>query len=97
MMVERPGLRGLKVGGGMRYVGRSAGDNVNTFDVPTVVLFDLGLSYDLRVERPAWKGWRVAAHVNNLFDRTYVASCFSADGCFYGTRLMVTGDVSYRW
>ena len=95
--VDRPGLRGLRVGGGMRYVGRSAGDNVNTFDVPAVVLFDLGLSYDLGVERPAWKGWRVAAHVNNLFDRTYVSSCFSAGGCFYGTRLTVTGDVSYRW
>ncbi|MCA7915405.1 TonB-dependent receptor [Burkholderia contaminans] len=95
--VARPGLRGLKVGGGVRYVGRSAGDNVNTFDVPAVVLFDLGLSYDLGVERPALKGGRVAAHVNNLFDRTYVSSCFSAGGCFYGTRLTVTGDVSYRW
>ncbi|WP_230944918.1 TonB-dependent siderophore receptor [Burkholderia stagnalis] len=91
------GLRGLSVGGGVRYIGRSAGDNVNTFDVPAVTLVDLALSYDLGVERAALKGWRVAAHVNNLFDRTYVSSCFSAGGCFYGPRLSVTGDISYRW
>ncbi|WP_232431093.1 TonB-dependent siderophore receptor [Burkholderia ubonensis] len=95
--VARPGWRGLSVGGGVRYIGRSAGDNVNAFDAPAVMLVDLALSYDLGVERAALKGWRVAAHVNNLFDRTYVSSCFSEGGCFYGPRLSVTGDVSYRW
>ncbi|ALK33788.1 TonB-dependent siderophore receptor [Burkholderia plantarii] len=88
---------GLTLGGGLRYVGRSAGDTANTFDVPAVTLVDLALGYDLRAWRPALKGWRAAAHVNNLFDRTYVSSCFSAGGCFYGQRRSVTGSLTYQW
>ena len=32
----------------------------------------------------AWAGSNVALHVNNLFDREYVASCFNTYGCFWG-------------
>lgn len=90
-------LAGLSIGGGVRHIGRSAGDSANTFGVPAVTLVDLALGYDLGAYRPALKGWRVAAHIGNLFDKTYVSSCFSEGGCFYGNRRTVTASLGYRW
>ena len=54
MRLSGRGCAGLRVGGGA-LCGAQRGDNVNTFDVPAVVLVDLGLSYDLGVGRSAWK------------------------------------------
>ena len=88
---------GAKIAAGVRHIGRSAGDDANTFDVPSVTLVDLAASVDLGQWYPSMKGWKSAVHINNLFDRTYVASCFSENGCFYGRRRAIVANLSYQW
>lgn len=90
-------FNGLSLGGGVRYIGESAGDAANTFDVPDVTLVDAALRYDLGAMRPALKGWRAAVNVTNLFDTTYVSSCFSTGGCFYGNGRTMIGSLNYQW
>ena len=83
-------LRGLGFVAGERYVGASYADPQNTSRVPDYWLTDAGIHYDR-------DGYRIAVNVRNLFDRTYVASCNSTAGCFYGDRRTVLGTLTYTW
>ncbi len=83
-------LQGFGVGGGVRYVGGHFGDNANTLPIPGNVLFDASIHYD-------YKNWRLAVNAKNLFDRTYVATCGSAEFCYYGLRRTILGTIAYRW
>ncbi|WP_262048708.1 TonB-dependent siderophore receptor [Bradyrhizobium sp. Bra78] len=83
-------LTGLGFGGGIRYVGRSFADNMNTLEVPAYVLGDAAVHYE-------WQGWRYALNVSNITDKIFVGSCSSASACFYGDRRRVTASVSYKW
>ncbi len=83
-------LRGFGFGGGLRYVGASFADQANTLIVPSRVLADASIHYD-------WQNWRFAVNANNITDETYVASCSSANACFYGDRRRVTGSIGYKW
>ncbi|WP_321943780.1 TonB-dependent siderophore receptor [Paraburkholderia tropica] len=82
-------LRGLGFGGGVRYIGMSAGDTTNTFDVSSVVLLDAAVHYDLR-------NWKFAVNATNLTNRTYVAYC-SGGACYYGSKIGVLGTAKYQW
>lgn len=82
-------LRGLGFGGGVRYIGMSAGDTANTFDVSSVVLLDAAVHYDIR-------NWRFALNATNLTNRTYVAYC-SGGACYYGSKIGVLGTARYQW
>ncbi|WP_432759240.1 TonB-dependent siderophore receptor [Bordetella genomosp. 5] len=95
-MQEGP-LAGLGVGGGVRYLGSSYGDDVNSFKVPSVTLFDLMLDYDLGRASPALKGMQVALNVSNLFDKEYIAACSSGAWCWYGYERTVKASLRYRW
>ncbi len=83
-------LTGFGFGGGVRYVGPSYADNVNTLEVPSYVLGDAGLHYE-------WQNWRWALNVGNVTDKIYVGSCSSPTACFYGDRRRVTASVAYKW
>lgn len=87
---KRGVLSGLGVGAGVRYVGNTPGDMANTFFVPSSVLFDAALRYD-------FKNIRLAIRANNVFDETYVSTCFSLDSCYYGGRRSVIGTWTYKW
>src|SRR5205807_7403708 len=50
------GLAGLPVGGGVRSVGPSVGDDVNSLVSPGYVVFDAALRYDLVNLTRGWKG-----------------------------------------
>jgi iron complex outermembrane receptor protein len=83
-------FKGLGIGGGVRFVGSSYADPLNTYRVPDYTLFDGAVHYDR-------DGWRLAVNAQNLFDRTFVASCSTPNACFYGDRRKVTASLSYRW
>ncbi len=71
---------GVTVGGGLRHIGSSWGDNENTLKVPAVTLADAKLGYKK-------DNWGIDFNVTNLFDKTYVSSCqINALGetCSYG-------------
>ena len=90
-------LAGLSLAGGIRVIGRSAGDPANSFSVPAVTLVDAAIRYDLGAADPGLAGWQASINAANLFDRTYVASCFAAGGCFYGNGRTVIASLGYRW
>ncbi|MEM9684943.1 MAG: TonB-dependent receptor, partial [Pseudomonadota bacterium] len=83
-------LGGLGFGGGVRYKGSSFGDAANTFKVNNYVLVDAAVHYE-------WEGLKLAINAENIFNNRHVASCSSANACFYGTDRTVIGSIGYRW
>jgi iron complex outermembrane receptor protein len=81
---------GFGFGGGVRYVGSSFADTANTMLVPSRVLGDAAIHYE-------WQNWRFAVNVANIADKIYVASCSTANACFYGDRRRITGSIGYKW
>jgi iron complex outermembrane receptor protein len=90
-------MNGLSVATGVRYIGKSAGDSANSLEVPGASLFDAAIRYDFGENHINLKGWHAAANVTNLFNKTYVSSCFSSGGCFYGNGRTVTASLHYTW
>ncbi|WP_296179973.1 TonB-dependent siderophore receptor [Pseudomonas sp. UBA1879] len=88
---------GLTSGIGLRHIGKSYGDTSNDLSVDAYTLVDAAVRYDLNKASPALKGWSVAVNVNNLNDKHYVASCFSAGGCFYGAERTTLASLKYSW
>ena len=82
-------LAGLGFGAGVRHVGKSYADPVNTLAVPAATVFDAALHYQLG-------DFRVAANVSNLFDRHYVAACPSAGTCYAANLRRATLSLGYR-
>ncbi|HAJ6621526.1 TPA: ferrichrome porin FhuA [Escherichia coli] len=88
-------LSGLTLGTGGRYTGSSYGDPANFFKVGSYTVVDALVRYDLA--RVGMAGSNVALHVNNLFDREYVASCFNTYGCFWGAERQVVATATFRF
>ena len=97
-------LEGLKVGGGVRYVGKTVGGyapnvftpNATRLDVPGYTIFDAALTYDFGKKVPDLAGLTAQINVTNLFDKTYV-TCLSNNFCNYGNGRGVYASLSYRW
>ncbi|HCL9528074.1 TPA: ferrichrome porin FhuA [Escherichia coli] len=88
-------LSGLTLGTDGRYTGSSYGDPANSFKVGSYTVVDALVRYDLA--RVGMAGSNVALHVNNLFDREYVASCFNTYGCFWGAERQVVATATFRF
>ena len=89
LWLDRDFGNGLRVGGGVRYVGSRKGDFANLYDLEPVTLVDLGASYTRgNVE--------TSLNIQNLADETYVANCGSF-GCFYGEGRTISAKVAYQW
>ncbi|HEA4603050.1 TPA: ferrichrome porin FhuA [Escherichia coli] len=88
-------LSGLTLGTGGRYTGSSYGDPANSFKVGSYTVVDALVRYDLA--RVGMADSNVALHVNNLFDREYVASCFNTYGCFWGAERQVVATATFRF
>lgn len=83
------GLPGLRAGGGVRYAGPSW-DGAGNNRVPSVTLVDLLVGYETGP-------WSVSLNVNNLADRTYIATCLSRGDCWFGTKRRAVATLAYRW
>lgn len=90
-------FNGLGIGGGVRYVGKGAGDAGNTFFTSDYTLVDAAISYDLAAASAKLKGWKLQVNAHNLFDKEYIAGCYAAVQCSFGLRRTVLATVSYRW
>ncbi len=80
----------LVVGGGVRRIGKTAGDTLNTFYVPSYTLVDAFLRYDLG-------NYRLQVNAYNLGDKKYVAGCNSTSQCYFGQGRSVVATTSVRW
>jgi len=90
-------LSGLTLGFGTRYLGNTTTANASYNVVPSTVLFDATMRYDLTAMSEQLKGLTLAVNASNLADTRYVSRCTSDTACFYGNRLNVLGSISYRW
>ncbi|MBP0597874.1 TonB-dependent siderophore receptor [Herbaspirillum sp. LeCh32-8] len=95
--VQDAALAGLGGGFGARYLGESFGDNANLYHTPGVTLFDAALRYDFGKTNAQLKGLRIALNASNIFNKTYVAACLSAAGCYYGDGRSVYLTLKYGW
>lgn len=90
-------VTGARIGGGVRYIGKSYADLVNTLTVPGVTLVDLSASADLGIWWSQMKGASVQINVQNLFDKDYVASCYDEKYCYFGNARSITTSLKYAW
>lgn len=88
---------GLKLSGGVRYLGDSWGDTTNSFKAPSFTLFDIGVQYDFGRRFAALRGVTGNINVTNLFDKTYVSSCTTLSTCTFGAGRMILAGLKYRW
>lgn len=97
-------LHGLKIGGGVRYVGETVGGytpnafvtNPVRLNVPGYTLVDAMISYDFGKASARLKGFSAQLNVSNLFDKTYV-TCLANNFCNYGFGRTAYATLSYRW
>lgn len=89
------GLRGVTVGGGIKYTGSTRATSL-TGTVPGYTVADAMVRYDLGTDAPDLEGWTLALNAKNLFDKEYVY-CSTSTACRYGDPLTVVGSLSYRW
>ncbi|WP_341992606.1 TonB-dependent siderophore receptor [Azorhizobium sp. AG788] len=90
-------LLGFGFGGGVRYVGETAGNTANTLMVPGYTLVDAALQYDFGKQWSRLSGLKFTLNASNLFDKTYVSECSNAVNCLYGTGRTVLAGMRYTW
>ncbi|MGB8663734.1 MAG: ferrichrome porin FhuA [Serratia inhibens] len=90
-------VSGLILGSGVRYVGSSSSFNSDnsTFKVPDYTLVDATIKYDLASF--GLPGSSVGVNINNLFDKTYVSSCYRDYACYWGAERQVVATATFRF
>ncbi len=83
-------MKGLSLGGGVRYLGKSEATQPNTVKVPSATLFDVAARYE-------WDAYKVSLNVTNLFDKRYVSGCQGINVCSYGEARKALVRASYTW
>ena len=85
------GVTGLSVGGGVRHMNSFRDGTAPTAPTtPDVTLVDAMFAWDS-------PSWRVALNVNNLSNKTYVATCLSRGDCWFGAKRNAVLSATYRW
>lgn len=85
-------LAGLGASFGVRYQGKTFGNDANTLVNDALTMYDAAIHYE--------KGnWRYSVNATNLFDKQYTTCSGTASlgVCYVGLRQQVIGKVSYRW
>jgi iron complex outermembrane receptor protein len=82
-------LRGLGIGGGVRYIGRIYNDAENTSTTPAFTLFDATLRYD-------YGPWLFTINASNIFNNHYI-SARASDNFFLGTQRTIVGTLKFRF
>ncbi|SHM74275.1 iron complex outermembrane recepter protein [Roseibium suaedae] len=89
------GLAGVRIGGGVRYVGETNLTD-STSNVPGYVLVDAMASLDLGKFDDRFDGLDLKLNARNLFDKEYY-TCVSSDGCRYSEPMTISATLSYKW
>jgi iron complex outermembrane receptor protein len=88
-------LDGLGLGAGVRVVGSSYGDDLNSFTNDARVFADAAVSYDFGRKNPDWDGLSLQVNAKNVFD-TRKQMC-SAGYCYRDEGRSVLGSLRYRF
>jgi outer membrane receptor protein involved in Fe transport len=88
--IQQSGLKGLGVGLGFNYVGETAGNLANTFEVPSFFRTDAAIFYER-------EQFRAAVNFRNLFDVEYYKSTGSETLVGVGEPFTVQGTISWEF
>lgn len=88
---------GWGVGAGVRYVGVSFADILNTIEIPAYTLFDAAITYDFSYLRRELQGLKFQVNVMNIADHYYVANCFDFTYCSLGASRTILASLKYQW
>jgi len=104
---ERGAFQGFALGGAVRHVDEvyagvytppenpAAAAPLNS---PSYTVYDAWARLDLERLSPSLKGLTASVNASNLFDKTYITSCFANYAwCWYGNRRVVQGAIAYRF
>ena len=104
---ERGTFQGFALGGAVRHVDEvyagvytppenpAAAAPLNS---PSYTVYDAWARFDLERLSPSLKGLTASVNASNLFDKTYITSCFANYAwCWYGNRRVVQGTIAYRF
>ena len=104
---DRGTFHGLTLGGAVRHVDEvyagvytppenpAAAAPLNS---PSFTIYDAWVRFDLERLSPSLKGLSASVNASNLFDKTYITSCFANYAwCWYGNRRVVQGTIAYRF
>ncbi len=86
-------MKGIGVGGGLRYVGESWGDDENSFRNDSKLFTDLSASYDFG--RHGFDGMQLQVNVKNVFDDE--SQTCSAGNCYRYEGRTATASLRYRF
>lgn len=88
-------LSGLRLGGGVRYVGssessgRTGTGNWLTYVTPSATLADAVAGY-------RFGKWDLSVNARNLFNKDYFTTCLARGDCYPGERRSVVATLAYR-
>ncbi|MFC2251581.1 TonB-dependent siderophore receptor [Labrys portucalensis] len=88
---------GLSIGGGVRYVGSSLGDNLNRaiLENKPRTFVDASVRYDLENINPKLAGMRVQVSATNLLNE--VKQVCTVGYCYFDEGRKVIASLRYRW
>ena len=89
-------VAGAELGAGVRYLGETQLDALNTDTVPSHTLVDMNLLYDLGQVSSSLEGFTASLTATNLFDERYY-SCYDANNCWFGEERTVTAGLRYSF
>jgi len=91
---------GMKVGGGVRYVGKTSDGSAyvamngvvlnDPLTTPSYTLLDAMLGYEMG-------DYDLSLQVQNLTDKTVITSCLNRGDCFYGQRRSISANLRYKF
>ncbi len=90
-------LLGLSAALGVRHIGSSYADDVNSFSIPSTTLLDLALRYRLRRLSPSLAGTTLALNIANLADRECVPVCNDTNSCYWGAGRTMRLTMTHRF
>lgn len=95
--VQAGAAKGFGIGGGVRYVGSSLGDNLGrpVIDNKARTFVDASIRYDLENLSPQLKGMRVQVSATNLLNE--VQQTCTAGFCYFDEGRKLIASLRYRW
>lgn len=89
--------KGLSLGAGVRYTGKSFGDDLNRPVIANKAraFVDAKAAYELENIDPKLKGVRLQVNASNLFDK--VEQVCTAGYCYFDKGRQVIASIKYRW
>ncbi|QUM84793.1 TonB-dependent siderophore receptor [Moritella sp. 28] len=87
---------GTTIGTGIRYVGKTQIDALNSDQVPDYTLVDLSVSYDLSYLSDSLDGSSISVVASNLFGTDYY-SCYDTNNCWFGAERDITANVKFNF